>query len=146
MKIIIHKLSALMATFCITLFFSATVVSEVLGNYENIAIVKKLILFPGLFILIPFIVATGISGSIMTKSKKGIVTKKKKRMILITFNGIFILIPCAIVLNYLASRMFFNQTFYIIQIIELLAGLINIILMILNIKDGIKIYRLKNNK
>ena len=67
-------------------------------------------------------------------------------MLFIAFNGIFILIPSAITLNYLASKMCFNQTFYIVQIFELLAGLMNIILMSLNIKDGIKIYKLKNNR
>lgn len=146
MKIIIHKLSAFAAIFCITLFFLATIISEIFGSYNNIIIVKKLILFPGLFILIPIIIITGISGAIMTKSKKGVIAKKKKRMIFIALNGIFILVPSAITLNYLASNIIFSQSFYMIQIVELLAGLANIILMSLNIKDGVKIHRLKNNR
>ncbi|MEY8674066.1 hypothetical protein AB9G22_06745 [Francisella philomiragia] len=60
MKIIIHKLSAFAAIFCITLFFLATIISEIFGSYNNIIIAKKLILFPGLFILIPIIIITGI--------------------------------------------------------------------------------------
>ncbi|MEY8674065.1 hypothetical protein AB9G22_06740 [Francisella philomiragia] len=82
----------------------------------------------------------------MTKSKKGVIAKKKKRMIFIALNGIFILVPSAITLNYLASNIIFSQSFYMIQIVELLAGLANIILMSLNIKDGVKIHRLKNNR
>ena len=79
MKIIIHKLSAFAAILCITSFFLATIISEIFGSYSNIIIVKNLILFPGLFILIPIIITTGISGFIMTKSKKGIIAKKKEK-------------------------------------------------------------------
>ncbi len=146
MKITIHKISAFIAISCIILFFSATIITEIFGSYGNIATIKKLILFPGLFILIPFIIITGISGSLLTKAKKGIVAKKKKRMLFIALNGIFILVPCAIILSYLASNMLFNKIFYTIQTFELLAAMANIILMSLNIKDGIKIHKLKNNR
>ena len=59
-------------------------------------------------------------------------------MPIIAFNGIAILIPCAIYLNILASNGTFDTVFYSIQILELLAGAINMTLMFLNIRDSKK--------
>ena len=57
-------------------------------------------------------------------------------MPIIALNGIVILIPCAIYLNVLASNELYDTIFYFIQILELLAGAINMILMFLNIRDS----------
>ena len=68
----------------------------------------------------------------------GLINQKKKRMLIAGLNGVLILLPAAIYLNQLASQGIFNQTFYMIQVLELLAGAINLSLMGLNIRDGLR--------
>jgi len=48
----IHFLSGLLATLTISTFFSASLMSELLGSTETIVAVKAWIVMPGLFILI----------------------------------------------------------------------------------------------
>jgi len=139
MKIIIHRSAAVIATLCIAIFFISTVSVELLGSNESIAIVKGLIVMPGLFILIPCIAITGGIGFSLSKGKSGIlIANKKKRMPFIAANGILILVPSAIYLNHAAITADFNTIFYIVQSIELFAGLINLFLMGLNMRDGLR--------
>ena len=90
----IHKPAAAIGFLCIATFFSATVLSELFGSHETVAAIKKLILFPGLLILIPALAATGASGFKLAKNRKGrLLEQKKKRMPFIAANGLLILVP-----------------------------------------------------
>jgi hypothetical protein len=94
---------------------------------------------PGLWILIPAIAAAGGSGMFLSRSRKGrLVESKKKRMPFIAANGLLVLVPCAIVLNRWASAGSFDAIFYAVQAIELAAGAVNLTLMGLNVRDGLK--------
>ena len=139
MKQIIHRIAAIVATLCIASFFVSTLVVELSGSPEAIATLKSLIVIPGLFILVPAIAMTGGTGFALSRSRTGkLVETKKRRMPFIAVNGVFVLIPCAIFLERLASAGTFDMTFYVIQAIELIAGAVNIILMGMNIKDGFR--------
>jgi hypothetical protein len=139
MILIIHRFTAPIAILCIALFFSATIFVELYGSAESIATVKSLIVWPGLFILVPAIALTGGSGFALAKSRKGkLVQQKKKRMPFVGANGILVLIPCAILLDLWASAGVFDAYFYVVQGIELLAGAINLILMGMNMIDGFR--------
>jgi len=134
-----HLIAGLLATLTITTFFLSTILVELFASHEAVATVKKLIAFPGLFILVPAIAATGGSGFYLSKSRQGrLVDAKKKRMPFIAANGLLVLIPCAIFLNRMAAAAQFDTTFYAVQAIELLAGAVNLALMSLNIRDGLK--------
>lgn len=136
----IHRIAAVTAFLCVTTFFISTLVVELTGSTNSIELVKSLIVFPGLFILVPAIACAGATGFLMGKNKKGrIIDKKKKRMPFIAVNGLFILVPAAIFLNYRASTGVYDATFVAIQFIELLIGATNASLMFLNIKDGKKL-------
>ena len=140
MKNKIHLAAGILATLCIASFFCSTVIVEIFGSYEAIARVKNLIVFPGLFILIPAIAATGASGFVLSKNRHSQLVKgKKQRMPIIAANGILILIPSAIYLKMLASSNSFNYIFFATQFLELSAGATNIILMSLNMRDGFKL-------
>jgi len=135
----IHFIAALLATLTIAAFFSSTVAVELFGSPEAVATVKALIVMPGLFILVPAIAATGGSGFFLSKSRQGrLVETKKKRMPFIAANGLLVLMPCAIFLNRWASAGTFDTTFYMVQSVELLAGAMNLTLMGLNIRDGLR--------
>ena len=136
----IHFFAGLLATLTIASFFSATLFSELLASPGTVSNVKALIVMPGLFILIPAIVATGASGFLLSKSRQGrLIAAKKKRMPFIAANGLFILVPCAILLNQWAAAGTFDTTFYLVQGLELLAGATNLGLMGLNIRDGLRL-------
>ena len=70
------------------------------------------------------------------KRKDAQARAKKKRMPVIAINGLVILVPAAIYLQAKASQGDFDTTFYAVQVIELIAGASNLILMGLNIRDG----------
>lgn len=99
---------------------------------------KSLIVTPGLWILIPAIAASGGSGILMSRSRRGrLVDAKKKRMPFIAVNGLLVLVPCALFLNRWAAAGTFDTAFYVVQAIELLAGATNLTLMGLNVRDGL---------
>lgn len=136
----VHFIAGLLATLAIATFFLSTVIVELFGSHEAVASVKALIVTPGLFILAPAIAATGGSGFFLSKSHQGrLVDIKKARMPFIAVNGLLILIPCAIFLDRWASEGIFDSTFYLVQGLELLAGAVNLTLMGLNIRDGLKL-------
>lgn len=135
----VHFVAGLLATLTIATFFTSTVIVELFGSHEAVASIKALIVMPGLFILVPAIAATGGSGFYMSKSRQGrLVETKKKRMPFIAANGLLVLIPCAIFLDRWATTGTFDSTFYLVQGLELLAGAVNLTLMGLNIRDGLK--------
>jgi hypothetical protein len=71
--------------------------------------------------------------------RKGrLVDAKKKRMPFIAVNGLLVLVPCAIVLNRWAAAASFDTAFYVVQSIELVAGAVNLALMGLNARDGLR--------
>lgn len=136
----IHRLAAIIAMLCIATFLSSTILVEIFGSEEWIAKVKSTIVFPGLFILIPSIALTGRTGFSLAKSRDGqLVSKKKKRMPVIGANGLLILIPAAIYLDQMAGAGTFDTNFYVVQGLELLAGAVNITLMVMNLRDGLKL-------
>ena len=78
-------------------------------------------------------------------SKSPIVATKMKRMKFVTLNGV-VLISLAIYLYFRAMNNNIDSTFLCVQIIELLFGAINLTLLGLNIKAGMKLSgRIKRN-
>lgn len=134
-----HIIAGILAPLCIATFFVSTVLVELLGSHEAVAQLKALIVFPGLWILVPAMVAAGGSGMFLSKSRRGrLVDAKKKRMPFIAANGLLVLVPCAIVLNRWAAAGSFDTAFYVVQAVELLAGATNLALMCLNVRDGLR--------
>ena len=147
MKSMIHKIASLLATLCIATFFTSTLIVEAFGTEEMIVLVKSLIVMPGVFILVPAMAVTGATGFALAKERKGrVVDAKKKRMPIIALIGMFILLPAAIYLNSWAAEGVFDTRFYILQAIELVAGAINLTLMIKSMKDGKKLVGKKSKR
>jgi hypothetical protein len=143
----VHAAAASLALLFIICFFSSTLLSELFGSQQQIAAVKNSI-FYAVWFLIPLMAATGITGSKLAgKAKSGLIGKKMKRMPFIALNGLLILVPSAVYLRSLAVVGDFSTVFYVVQVIELLAGAINITLMSLNFRDGMRVSKIKiNNK
>jgi hypothetical protein len=140
MKRTLHMIAGILATMTIATFFLSTILVELFGSTDAIATVKRLIVMPGLVILIPAIAAAGGSGFALSKARRGrLVDAKKKRMPVIAANGLLVLVPCAILLNLWASKGLFDTSFYVVQSLELAAGAINLALMGLNGRDGLRL-------
>jgi hypothetical protein len=142
-----HLISGLLAPLCIATFFLSTLTMELFGSHAAVAQLKSLIVNPGLWIMVPLMVAVGGSGMFLAGSRKGrLVDAKKRRMPFIAANGLLVLVPCAIVLNRWAGAGLFDTTFYVVQGIELFAGATNLALMFLNARDGLRMAgRLRRN-
>lgn len=125
---------------CIATFFVATVAVELYGTPEAVARLKSLIVSPGLWILVPAIAAAGASGTLLGRSRQGrLVDAKRRRMPFIAANGLLVLLPCAIVLDRWAAAGGIGTAFYVVQALELLAGAVNLALMGLNLRDGLRL-------
>ncbi|MCU0775571.1 MAG: hypothetical protein MUC74_14055 [Ideonella sp.] len=136
----IHLVAGLLALLCIATFFVSTIVVELLGSHDAVAQLKSLIVVPGLWILVPAVATAGGSGTFLSRSRGGrLVAAKKKRMPVIAANGLLVLVPCALVLDRWASAGRFDGAFYVVQAIELVAGAVNLALMTLNARDGLRL-------
>ncbi len=139
MKTRIHAIAGAIGLFMILLFWTSTVLSELFGTYETIAYVKGWILM-GMFILIPAMAVAGGSGMFLGRGRtEKLVSAKQKRMPIIAATGLLILLPLAFVLEGKASEGTFDTTFYVLQAVELIAGALNLTLMGLNMRDGLKL-------
>ena len=77
------------------------------------------------------------------KSKHAAIAAKRRRMPFIAANGVLILLPCAFFLNSRAAAGQFDSVFYIVQSMELIAGVANLTLLGLSMKDGFSIRKPK---
>ncbi len=141
----LHRTTAMIAFLMILTFFTSTLLVELFGDHQAILMTKTYISY-AIWMLIPMMAVTGITGAKLAPNvHSGPIGKKKKRMPFIAINGLLILVPAAIYLQYLASIGQFDAVFYVIQTVELLAGLTNVILMSLNIRDGLQMRRAKRS-
>lgn len=142
----VHATAATVALLLISSFFISTLVSELFGSQQQITAIKDAV-FYGIWLLVPAMAITGASGTKLAgNAKKGLIEKKMKRMPFIALNGLLVLVPAAIYLRSLALAGDFNTIFYAIQGLELLAGAINITLMSMNFRDGLKVSKLKRQR
>ena len=134
-----HVVAALTGFVTILTFWFATISIELLGSERQVAYVKEATTF-GLFLLVPALAVAGATGAYLGRgSTDQRILAKKHRMSFIAANGILILVPCVLYLDHLASRGEFDAAFVAVQSIELLAGVLNLVLMGLNIRDGMRL-------
>ena len=139
MKPIIHAVAGTMAMLIIAAFWASTVISELFLDYSDVVSVKRAIAY-GLILLVPFMAITGGSGFSLGRSRKGaIVQEKKRRMAIIGSNGLLVMIPAALFLNDKAAAGEFDASFYAVQVLELIVGAAQLVLMGTNFRDGLKL-------
>ena len=139
MKRRLHPIAGVLATAMIATFWVATVGTELFGVEEHIRTVKLAI--PWCFlILVPSLALAGGTGHLLGRGRTGrLVEHKRKRMPFIAANGIVILIPCALFLTWKADSYAFDATFYAVQVLELFAGALNLALLGMNLRDGLRL-------
>jgi len=137
MKRKLHGILALLSFLFIASFWSSTVIVELFFGASAIANVKQLIAY-ALFAFVPIMMAASISGFVLARdSRHPLILKKKRRMPFIALNGFVILVPAAIWLHVCAQTGHLDNQFYAVQILELIAGATNLLLLGLSMRDGL---------
>ena len=136
MKNRIHAIAGMLAIALVATFITATIIVEVAGDDASILAVKTAILF-ALIILIPSVMMAGGTGRSLAASRTSPLLKnKKRRAMLVAIVGIVVLLPCAITLRVLAGNGNIGPAFIAVQTIELVGGIVNLTLLILNARAG----------
>jgi hypothetical protein len=137
----LHPVAGTLALATILTFWLSTALTEIFGSTEAIRTVKLAIPW-GFLVLVPALAVTGFSGfRLGSRWRHPAVAAKKKRMPFIALNGLLVLVPCALILRQLAMAGEFGTAFDAVQTLELCAGAINIVLMGLNFRDGLRLKR-----
>lgn len=135
---IIHPIAGAVAILTIATFWLSTALTEMFGSQAAVTSVKTAIPW-GFLLLIPALATAGGSGFALSKgARAGLVGAKLKRMRIIAANGVLVLIPAALFLAFKARAGEFDTSFYVVQVLELAAGPVNITLLGLNMRDGLK--------
>ncbi|MFK4005165.1 hypothetical protein [Qipengyuania sp. NPDC077563] len=138
MKKLVHPIAGAIALLTIASFWLSTLISELSGSTEAVVAVKTAIPW-GFLLLIPALAAVGGTGFSLTGGRaKGLAAPKLKRMPVIAGNGLLILVPSALFLAWKAGAGEFDAAFYGVQAIELVAGAANLVLLGLNMRDGLR--------
>jgi len=135
----IHKTAAILALVLITSFLTSTIIADLFATPQQIAHVKSTILMfiPGLILAM---MVTGISAKKLYPGvMKGALKIKETRMKIAAINGVIVLLPAAIVLARWSALGQFDGLYWTVQILEIIAGMINLTMIGLNIRDGIRL-------
>lgn len=135
----LHGAAGALALVCIAGFWLSTLVSELFLATAQVVVVKNAIL-TAMWVLVPAMALTGASGFALARGRQGrLVAQKAARMRWIAGNGLLVLLPCAFVLAARANAGRFDTTFYTVQAIELAAGAVNLVLIVRNVRDGLRL-------
>lgn len=138
----LHRIAGGAAFLLIATFWLATVLVELGGSHVQIVAVKTAVAW-GVLLLVPTLAATGASGLRLARGHiSGVLALKLRRMKFIAANGLLILVPSAVSLATLANRGDLDGLFVPLQAVELIAGGVNLVLIGLNIRDGLRMRRL----
>lgn len=106
--------------------------------------VKQLIAY-ALMVFVPLMgITAGTGFSMGGKGRHPLLVSKRRRMPFIGLNGLLILVPSALFLALRAKAGLFDDVFYSVQALELIAGALNLTLIGLNIRDGFKLSGLRH--
>jgi len=135
----LHPVAGVLALLTILTFWMTTILAETFGATATVVAVKTAIPW-GFLLLIPALAAAGGSGFALGRQRSGaLIARKRRRMPFIAANGLLILIPSALFLSFKAQAGEFDWLFYAVQALELIAGAVNIALLGLNLRDGLRL-------
>ena len=135
----LHPIAGGVALALILGFWTSTLAAELYGDPAMVARVKTLILW-GMLVLVPAMATVGATGFRMgAHATEPLIVAKRRRMPLIALNGLLVLLPSAVLLQARAASGDFDTVFWSLQALELGAGALNISLMSLSVRDGLRL-------
>jgi hypothetical protein len=124
----IHRAAAAGAVAVIVTFLISSAVTELIGTPAEVRLLRHGIML-GLPLLIGCLAAVALTGRRLAgRSRSPVVRRKRRRMLMIAAAGLVALLPCAVLLNYRPAGA--------LEIIELVAGGLNLALLVQNFRDG----------
>ncbi|WP_331843318.1 hypothetical protein [Pantoea agglomerans] len=142
MKRRIHATASMLSALFLATFWTSTIITEFFLSATAVAEVKQLIAH-ALLAFVPLMGLTAATGfSMGARVNHPLIKLKRRRTPVIGINGLFILVPSALFLWIRARAGQFDGAFYSVQVIELIAGALNLTLIGLNIRDGLQLSRL----
>jgi hypothetical protein len=131
-----HLAAAVSALALITTFLLSSVVTELIGNAADVHRLRQWIVL-GLPLLVGCLAAAALTGRrLARKSRAAVIRRKQRRMQIIAAAGIVVLVPCALILDGLTAGASNGGVVSALQITEILAGALNLTLLVLNFRDG----------
>jgi hypothetical protein len=136
---LLHAIAGFVSLVIILRFLGNTAYAELYGDPAAILAVKSWIVWrlPVLIVALAIAGATGFA--LAGPSPRGLAARKLARMRVIAANGILVLVPAAIFLFWKADAGEFDATFAALQTIEFIAGSVNIVLIGLSFRDGLRL-------
>lgn len=126
------------ATITILIFFVSSLAAEINGE-ESMIISVKVMIFRMLPILLITMPVLGVTGKKLAgNSNSRYVQQKARRMKLIMVNGL-LLTAMAVFLYYKAQYHEIDDVFLYAQVAELIIGPVNLALIGMNIRDGLRL-------
>lgn len=135
----LHAVAGVIGLATIATFWTTTVAVELLGSADDIAGAKLAILWAFLLLIPSLIVAAGTGFRLGRRRRGPLAAAKRNRMPLIAANGVVVLMPAAAFLAASALDGRFDAWFYAVQALELVAGATNIVLLGLQVRDGLRL-------
>ena len=136
---ILHPIAATTALLTIIAFWLSTLLTETMGSREAVLWLKTHLPW-ALLLLIPALILTAATGTARAKARHTPhITAKRARMPWIAANGLMILVPSALVLTSRTGQGRLDSAFYAVQGIELVFGAVNIALLGLSFRDGLRL-------
>ncbi|MCR8547915.1 hypothetical protein M4578_08750 [Salipiger sp. P9] len=134
--VLIHGASGAAALAIVASFWSLALYAEFLASSGAVIAIRQAILY-----VLPFLVlamaAAGASGARLAGgSKAPAVRAKMARMRVAALNGLLVLVPAAVFLGLRARAGDLTGAFAYVQLLELCAGALNIVLLGLNMRAG----------
>jgi hypothetical protein len=135
----LHAVLALLSVLFISGFLIATVAGDLSGDVVAMTASKRVVAW----LLLPLVLClagTGGVGAFLARGGGGgLIDVKKRRMRVIALNGVSVLAPLAIILWRLAEAHRFDSVYWVLQVVELLAGGVNLVLILMNVRDGLRL-------
>ncbi len=134
----LHATAGSLALLTLLSFWISTVVAEGFLSWPAVVAVKGAIV-EGLFVLVPTMILTGVTGAVLSRGRSGLVAIKAKRMKILTANGVLVMIPAALFLNLKAAAGEMDGLFSLVQAIELAVGAVQVAFMSMNVHGGLRL-------
>ena len=112
------------------------------GYAADLAASRAAALWVVALLLVPALALAGASGAWLGRGRRGpLLAAKARRMQAVAALGLVVLLPLAVALWWLAARGMVEGRFALLTRIETLAALTNVLLLGLNLRDGLKMRR-----
>jgi hypothetical protein len=141
----VHLTAAVGAITVITAFLAVSAVTELAGSPGEIRAVRQ-----GIMLALPLLIAclatAGLTGRRLAgRSRSAVVRAKKLRLAAAAVVGLAVLVPCALFLAHLTAAHVAGPATTALEATELAFGSLNLSLLALNLRDGLRMRRRHKN-